>query len=101
MRMSRPGYFAGLSASEYFRRLPVRLVEIHLHDNNGQRDQHAHFGFGSVPFAEVAAALKAITFDGVATIEIAPGFHERTPEESKPDAVRSLQEWRRLIDPTD
>lgn len=97
IRMNKSEYFGGMSVSEYFRRLPVPLVEVHLHDNCGERDQHAHFGFGSVRFPEIADALVEIGFDGVCTIEIAPGFHGRAPDESKPDAIRSLESWQRLV----
>jgi len=93
VRMSGSEYFSGMSVAEYFRRLPLPLVEVHLHDNNGERDQHGHFGFGSVPFPDIAAALKGMAFDGVCTIEIAPTFHGRTPQESKEDAMQSLEHW--------
>ena len=97
LRMKNSNYFSGLSVGEYFRALPCRLVEVHLHDNNGEKDQHGHFGFGNVPLAEVARSLKAIAFDGVCTIEIAPGFHGSTPPESKGKAVQSLELWRQWI----
>ncbi len=97
MRMKGAGAFGGMSIGEYFRRLPLAPVEIHLHDNDGLKDQHGHFGFGSVPFEEVAAALGELAFDGVCTIEVAPGFHGRTPLESKVDAIRSMERWRELM----
>jgi len=96
IRMRNSDYFSEMSVEEYFRRLPLTPVEVHLHDNDGRRDQHGHFGFGDVPFGEVAAALAAIDFGGISTIEIAPGFHGSTPEDSRPEAERSLREWRRL-----
>ncbi len=96
MRMTGEEYFSGMSVADYFRRLPSPLVEVHLHDNNGKRDQHAHFGFGSVPFPDIAGVLRAMRFNGVCTIEIAPTFHGRTPEESKIDAIRSLKQWQAL-----
>jgi hypothetical protein len=97
MRMKGSDYFGTISVSEYFDRLPLPLVEVHLHDNNGEKDQHAHFGFGNVPFPEIADALVNMEFDGVCTIEIAPSFHGRTPSESKGDSMQSLRCWRNLI----
>jgi sugar phosphate isomerase/epimerase len=73
-------------------------VEIHLHDNDGTKDQHGHFGFGSVDFREVAGALKALCFDGVCTIEVAPPLHGSTAEQSRKKAVQSLHAWQRLMD---
>jgi len=97
MRMKGSEYFGGMSVSEYFGSLPLPLVEVHLHDNNGEKDQHGHFGFGSVPFPEIVDALNDMEFDGVCTIEIMPSFHGRTPQESKGDAIQSLEYWRSLI----
>jgi len=97
MRMQGHDYFRGMTVADYFRGLPVRLVEVHLHDNNGERDQHAHFGFGSVPFTDIASALKQMHFGGVCTVEIAPAFHDRTPQDSKLDAIRSLEQWLKLM----
>ncbi len=97
MRMRNPGPFRGMPVTEYFSRLPVPLAEVHLHDNNGEKDQHGHFGFGTVPFGEVAGALKRLAFDGVCTIEIAPTFHGSTPAESRPKALASLAIWDDLM----
>lgn len=97
MRMTGSDYFAGLSVQEYFERLPVPLVEIHLHDNNGLKDQHGHLGYGTLSVADVAIALKAIEFSGISTIEVAPSLHGRTPDHSRDDAVQSLKLWDSLM----
>lgn len=96
MRLTGGGYFEGMSVAEYMQRLPLPIVEVHLHDNNGQKDEHGHFGLGNIDFVEVAAALKSVGFDGVSTIEIAPSFHGSTPAESKPRAKESLEQWRAM-----
>ncbi|MFC1452144.1 hypothetical protein ACFLSJ_02215 [Verrucomicrobiota bacterium] len=36
-------------------------------------------------------------FEGFCTIEIAPTFHGRTPQESKEDAMQSPEHWRSLM----
>jgi sugar phosphate isomerase/epimerase len=77
-------------------RVPVPIVELHLHDNRGERDDHAHIGFGSVPFEQVAAGLRSIGFDGVSTFEITPRYHGSTPADSKPRARESLNRWKAL-----
>lgn len=63
----------------------------------GDRDSRGHLGFGNLPFEEVAAGLKAIGFDGISTIEIAPSFHGSTPAASRPHARDSLARWRGLF----
>jgi sugar phosphate isomerase/epimerase len=98
LRMKRSDYFRHMSPAEYFARLPLKLVEIHVHDNGGAKDEHGHIGFGTVPFAEVAEALRAIKFAGVSTIEVAPSLHGSTPEKSKPFAGKSLKVWREMME---
>jgi sugar phosphate isomerase/epimerase len=97
IRRKTSDYFGRLSVGEYFRQLPCPLVEIHLHDNDGTKDQHGHFGMGNIAFNEVAQALRALRFDGVCTIEVAPSLHASTPEASKDKAVDSLRQWRELM----
>ncbi len=97
LRRTQSPYFGALSVADYFARIPVPVVELHLHDNNGAKDQHGHFGFGTVPFPEVAAAVAGMGFNGMCTIEVAPGFHGSTPEESWPKAVASLATWQSLL----
>jgi sugar phosphate isomerase/epimerase len=97
IRRSQSPYFGARTIAEYFQRIPVPIMELHLHDNDGSKDQHGHFGFGTVPFKEVAEAVTGIGFDGMSTIEVAPGFHGSTPEASWDKAVASLERWRELL----
>lgn len=46
-----------------------RLVEVHLHDNDGTGDQHLALGDGTIDFADAFAVLEEIGFDGVYTVE--------------------------------
>jgi sugar phosphate isomerase/epimerase len=96
LRLRRWSYFQNLSVAEYIAQVPIPIVEAHLHDNNGEGDQHGHFGFGNVDFAAVAEALKAVGFDGVSTVEVAPSFHDSTPADSRPHAKASLDQWKAL-----
>lgn len=87
-------YYAGKSVQDYFSDLPVRPVELHLHDNDGVRDLHAPFGRGNLPFEEVAAAVRSIGFDGISTIEVCPRMRG-AEEEAEPDLAReALDLWR-------
>lgn len=96
MRLRAGGYFEGQSVMDYFRRLPLPVVEVHLHDNSGPKDEHGHFGLGNIDFGQVAGALKAIGFQGISTIEIAPAFHGSNPAESRPRSKDSLDAWKWL-----
>jgi len=57
---------------------------IHLHDNNGQTDEHLAFGLGNVNWSRVMRELRL--YKGVFVLEL------RTLEEG----VRSLEFLRRL-----
>ena len=96
LRLRRWSYYQSLSVADTITRIPIPIVEAHLHDNNGEGDQHGHFGFGNVDFAAVAEALRSVGFEGVSTVEIAPSFHNSTPAASKPHSQASLAEWRAL-----
>lgn len=96
LRLRRAGRPAGPAVVESLRRLPVPVIELHLHDNRGQRDDHAPLGFGDIRFEEVATGLKGIGFDGVSTFEITPRYYGSTPAESKPHARESLACWKRI-----
>jgi len=89
-------YYRGVTPEEYFGRLPLPLIELHLHDNDGTKDQHQYFGMGNNDFAAVARAGRAIGFDGVATIEAVPRWCDLTPDEAMPHAKASLDTWRTL-----
>lgn len=102
MRCTREGSaFKGMTPLQYLSRIPLPIIEIHVHDNVGDKDSHGHLGFGNVAFPDVAEALKQIGFGGISTIEIAPSFHGSTPRESKPYAKESLDIWRSLWESSD
>lgn len=100
LRRHREAYFRKLTPEQYLARLPLPIVEVHLHDNLGDKDSHGHFGLGNVDFQAVARGLHAVGFDGVSTIEIAPSFHDSTAAQSLPLAAESLRLWRRTWEQT-
>ncbi len=99
MHLSSERHYAGMTVAEYFRMLPLPVIELHLHDNNGHRDQHGWFGMGTLDFGAVAAAAAEIGFSGVSTIEIAPFMHESNPADDRPHARTTLDEWKALWPP--
>lgn len=96
LKFHHDAYFQRLTVEEYFTRVPVPILEVHVHDNAGDGDRHAYIGFGDIDFEAVAGGLHAAGFDGISTIEICPIFHGSTPAEAKPRAKESLENWRAL-----
>jgi len=76
--------------------VPVPLVELHVHDNGGDRDSHSPFGFGTISFEPIAESLRQSQFEGITTIEIAPVFHGMSAVESKPHLRQTFDTWRHL-----
>jgi len=87
-------YFGRLSVAENIARLPAPVIEVHIHDNPGDRDLHMPLGTGTLDYAEAAGALRAAGFDGIATIEVCPGLHDRRPADVWATRAESLNLWR-------
>ena len=67
-----------------------RLVELHVHDNKGLRDEHLWPGDGTVDFAEVARLAGAMAKQPVGVLEIAYDLPQK-PDAKLEDAVRQVQ----------
>ena len=50
------------------------IFEVHLHNNDGINDMHYFFDEGTLDIEMIADVLREISFDGILTIESAPGF---------------------------
>jgi len=87
-------YYRGISPSQYLANVPVPIVEVHVHDNDGRRDSHQPLRAGNLAVGEAAAALRGRGFDRVSTIEISPAAHGATVSQCRPAAVESLHIWR-------
>lgn len=61
--------FSKVSIEEWFQQLGKRIVEVHIHDNNGGRDEHLPPGDGDIDFATFFALLKNYSNDVIYTIE--------------------------------
>ncbi|TET27676.1 MAG: sugar phosphate isomerase/epimerase, partial [Candidatus Bathyarchaeum sp.] len=49
---------------EYIQKFGKKIINVHFHDNNGKTDDHLDVGEGTVPWKQVAKALKRIKFFG-------------------------------------
>ena len=69
----RADFLAALGTKEF------PIFEIHLHNNDGKDDLHLFLEDGAMEMAEVAHALRDFGFDGVLTLESAPGYRFPCP----------------------
>lgn len=60
----------GMPVDEYIYSLPLEIFELHIHDNDGEKDLHQLLGTGDLELKTIVKALKRRKFDGVGTIEI-------------------------------
>ena len=91
------GYFKGVSPEVHLVQLPLKLLEVHLSDNDGLEDQHFPLGLGIIDFGSVARGLKKIAFDSLATIEIEPRKGSSIAE-AKADILQSFSYWKQVYE---
>ena len=75
--------FKGLSLGNEVRRLGKHIATLHVHDNDGTRDQHLFPCFGKIDWKDFASALREIGFDGSFSLEAAPPTKLSTPAYEK------------------
>ncbi len=61
--------FAGTSLDAWLDKLGHRLIEIHLHDNQGDLDEHLPVGEGSFPFVKLFSILRERKLNPILTVE--------------------------------
>lgn len=61
--------FSGVPLEAWMDRLGSRLVEIHLHDNQGGLDEHLPVGEGTFPFVRLFSILKERKLHPILTVE--------------------------------
>lgn len=75
------------------------IFEMHLHNNDGVRDLHWFLEQGSLDIPAVAVALREWGFDGVLTIESAPGYKFACyGSEADEGILRTASYWRRCCE---
>ena len=89
---TREDFLHAFSSKEF----PV--FEIHLHNNDGINDMHYFFDDGTLDIQMMADVLKEIAFDGILTIESAPGcqFACAYPESDR-RILETFAMWKRCI----
>ena len=89
-----PGYEEFLQA---FRSKEFPVFEIHLHNNDGLKDKHWFLEEGKLNIAAVAAVLETMGWDGVLTIESAPGYtFPCYGEDADMGIAKTFEYWKKL-----
>jgi sugar phosphate isomerase/epimerase len=79
--------FSRVAMEQWFESLGRRLVEVHLHDNDGQEDSHWAPGRGNIDFDKFFGLMNAHAPAPVFTVEV----------RDKDDIETSLEQVRRLM----
>jgi len=61
--------------------VPIEIVEVHVHSNNGERDEHLEIRQGDFHLETAARALALRGFDGISTFEFGVGGPGPVPYE--------------------
>jgi len=55
---------------KYLKTFRNKLIHIHMHDNNGERDEHKGIGKGKIDYKKVYRWLKDINYNNTITLEV-------------------------------
>ena len=69
------------------------IFEMHLHNNDGVSDLHWFLEEGSLNVSAIAKALRALHFQGVLTVESAPGFRFECRGSDADEGIRKTLEY--------
>ena len=65
-------HYQGGGCGYWLDRLGERLITTHIHDNRGRTDEHRPPGFGTIPWPDMIARLRALGYAGYANFESGP-----------------------------
>jgi sugar phosphate isomerase/epimerase len=74
--------------------LPLPIFELHIHSNDGQKDDHYFISVENTFLNSWAGEVKAFGFDGIATLECVPGWHNLTGQIGDEVVLRDLNTWK-------
>jgi sugar phosphate isomerase/epimerase len=69
----------------FLRKLPDKIVHLHISDNMGENDQHLGIGYGKIDWQQLAETLREIVYDKTIVLETVEHLEE------------SLQKLRQLL----
>lgn len=89
------GYNEFLTA---FKSKTFPIYEIHLHNNDGIRDMHYFLEDGTLDMEMIAKVLETLDYNGVVTIESAPGFmFECKGKDADEGIIKTINYWNRIL----
>lgn len=74
-------------------KLGKRIINIHLHDNDGSFDQHKIPGEGTINFKPIMKVLREINYNGLITLET---YGAKDPDKSAQDAKNATEKLLKL-----
>lgn len=75
------------------------IFEMHLHNNDGVDDLHWFLEQGKMDVPAVAKALQEMSFEGVLTVESAPGFRFECRGKDADEGIgRTLEYWKKCCE---
>lgn len=86
------------AARGYLDRACLPLNELHIHNNNGKRDEHAPPEGGTADMLALAGMVRHRAAGSVSTIELVPAWCGLTEEEGWIAAREALDYWRRAME---
>ena len=87
-----PDYAAFMAALDT-KEFPI--FEMHLHNNDGENDVHWFLEQGSMNVPAVAKVLREVGYDGILTIESAPGFRfECRGKDADEGILKTYEYWK-------
>lgn len=91
-------------AIHFYRALGAKdfpIFEMHLHNNDGVSDLHWFLEEGSLNISAVAHALRELNFQGILTVESAPGFRFECRGADADEGIRkTLEYWKACLEET-
>jgi sugar phosphate isomerase/epimerase len=93
--LSRPENNIGID--EAFEFLKPRIAQLHLHDNNGQHDNHLWPGSGTIDWNNIAKQVATLPADTPGVLEIAHELEE-TPDSVTTKATQAFDLFKRTIE---
>ncbi|MDH7601198.1 MAG: TIM barrel protein [Armatimonadota bacterium] len=85
------------AARDFFRQLPLPVNELHLHNNNGERDQHAPLSNGNADMSTLARILAEAGTTCLATVEIVPAWSGIDEDQGWREACAAAGFWRQAF----
>lgn len=93
LRLSKAGDNSGEAFRAAFEKKPFPIFELHLHNNNGLKDEHELLWNGTIDYRAIIRLLKERGYDGIFTIESVPAWHGFTGSDADAEILKCRGWW--------